>query len=99
MIKRRLFKLSVLAFAFAFTASAPARTVNTASMIATVVDQNGAVVKGANVSVVNTATGARREGVSGDEGTATIAGLALTGEYKVHGKPICGSARTPCVVP
>ena len=79
MIKRRLFKLSVLAFAFAFTASAPARTVNTASMIATVVDQNGAVVKGAHVSVVNTATGATREALSGDEGTATMAGLALTG--------------------
>jgi len=99
MIKHRLLKLSVLAFALVFTVSAPAPTANTASMIVTVVDQNGAVVKGANVSVLNTATGATREGVSGDEGTATIAGLALTGEYKVHGKPICGSARTPCVVP
>jgi len=52
-------------------------------MIVTVVDQNGAVVKGAQVSVVNTATGAAREVLSGDEGRATIAALSLTGNYKV----------------
>ena len=56
-----------------------AQSPNTASMIVTVVDQNDAVVKGANVSVVNTATGAAREAVSSDEGTATFAGLLLTG--------------------
>jgi hypothetical protein len=61
-----------------------AQSPNTASMIVTVVDQNGAVVKGAQVSVVNTATGAVREVVSGDEGSATIAALSLTGEYKVN---------------
>src|SRR5215211_438482 len=60
-----------------------AQSPNTASIVVTVVDQNGAVVKGANVSVVNTATGATRKAVSGDEGTATIGGLPLTGEYKV----------------
>ena len=60
-----------------------AQSPNTASMRVTVVDQNDAVVRGANVSVVNTATGAAREAVSSDEGTATIAGLSLTGEYKV----------------
>jgi hypothetical protein len=52
-------------------------------MIVVAVDQNGALVRGANVSVTNTATGARREAVSGDDGTATIAGLPLTGEYKI----------------
>ncbi|MFN2578565.1 MAG: carboxypeptidase regulatory-like domain-containing protein [Pyrinomonadaceae bacterium] len=56
---------------------------NTASLIVTVVDQNGAVVRSAAVSVVNTATGATREAISGDEGTATIAALPLMGEYKV----------------
>ena len=61
-----------------------AQSPNTASMVVTVVDQNNAVVTGANVTVVNTATGATREAVSGDEGTATIAGLSLTGEYKVN---------------
>ena len=60
-----------------------AQSPNTASIVVTVVDQNDAVVNGANVSVVNTATGATREVVSNDEGTATIAGLPLTGEYKV----------------
>src|SRR5919205_616335 len=60
-----------------------AQSPNTASIIVTVVDQNGAVVNGAKVSVVNTATGATREATSGDEGTATVAGLPLTGEYKV----------------
>src|SRR5436853_2721977 len=69
MIKHHLLKLSVLAFALLFTASVPAQTASTASMIVTVVDQNGAVVKGANVSVVNTATGATHEAVSGAEGT------------------------------
>src|ERR1041385_3616068 len=83
MIKHHLLKLSVLEFALAFTANAPAQSPNTASIVVTVVDQNGAVVKSANVSVVNTATGATREAVSGDEGTATIAALPLTGEYKV----------------
>src|ERR1041385_9454282 len=83
MIKHHLLKLRVLAFALAFIANAPAQSPNTASLNVAVVDQNGAVVRGATVSVVNTATGAIRETVSGDEGTATIAALPLTGEYKV----------------
>src|SRR6476659_2748919 len=66
------------------TAPSLAQSPNTASMVVTVVDQNGAVVAGASISVTNTATGATREAVSGDEGTVTIAGLPLTGEYKVH---------------
>ena len=60
-----------------------AQTPNTSTMIVTVVDQNGAVVKDAKISVTNTATGAVREAVSGDEGSATFAALSLTGEYKV----------------
>ena len=60
-----------------------AQSPNTASMIVVVVDQNGAVVKDAKVSVVNTGTGAGREAVSGDGGTATIAALSVTGAYKV----------------
>jgi hypothetical protein len=59
-----------------------AQSPNTASIVVTVVDQNDAVVKGANVSVVNMATGAAREAMSGDEGTATISGLPLTGNTK-----------------
>jgi Carboxypeptidase regulatory-like domain/TonB dependent receptor len=60
-----------------------AQSPNTASMIVVVVDQNGAVVRGANVSVVNTATGATRAAVSGEDGNATLAALPLTGQYKV----------------
>jgi len=86
VITKNPFRLPLLLIAlFAFMAApTAAQSPNTASMIVTVVDQNGAVVKGAQVSVVNTATGAAREVVSGDEGSATIAGLSLTGEYKVN---------------
>jgi len=49
----------------------------------TVVDQNGAIVKDAKISVTNIATGDVREAVSGEGGSATIAALSITGEYKV----------------
>jgi hypothetical protein len=85
MIKLRL-ALAIVASAVlvCVTPTVMAQSPNTASMVVTVVDQNGAVVRGANVSVVNTATGATREAFSNDEGTATIAGLPLTGAYKVN---------------
>jgi hypothetical protein len=60
-----------------------AQSPNTSSVVVTVVDQNDAVVQGAAVAVTNTATGAVRDAVSGDDGSVTIAGLSLTGEYKV----------------
>src|SRR5438128_9414416 len=60
-----------------------AQSPNTATMIVVVVDQNGAVVKDATVSVVNTATGAVREAPSGSDGNATISALSLTGSYTV----------------
>ena len=60
-----------------------AQSPNTATMIVAVVDQTGAVVKDAKVSVLNTATGAVRETVSGSDGNATIPALSLTGSYKV----------------
>ncbi len=84
MIKRCLLRLCVFSLLLAMTAfAALGQSPNTASVIVTVVDQNGAVVRGAGVSVVNIATSATREAVSGDEGTATIAALPLTGQYKV----------------
>ena len=70
-------------FLLALAIPAGAQTPNTATMIVVVVDQSGAVVKDAKVTVVNTATGALREVVSGAEGAATIPALSLTGEYKV----------------
>jgi hypothetical protein len=60
-----------------------AQSPNTATLIVVVVDQTDAVVKDAKVSVTNTATGAVRDAVSGSEGTATVAALSLTGEYKI----------------
>ncbi len=60
-----------------------AQSPNTASLIVVVVDQNGAVVKDAKVSVVNNATGAAREIMSGSDGNATIPALSLTGSYSV----------------
>jgi hypothetical protein len=78
-----LLLIALFAFIAAAMIIAAAQSPNTATMIVTVVDQNDAVVRGANISVVNTATGAVRDTVSGAEGSATIAGLSLTGEYRV----------------
>src|SRR4051812_24112851 len=82
---KNLFRLLLLLMAFSGIIAAPvaAQSPNTATMIVTVVDQNGAAVKDAKISVVNTATGAAREAISGEEGSATIAALSLTGEYRV----------------
>jgi carboxypeptidase family protein/TonB-dependent receptor-like protein len=60
-----------------------AQSTNTATLVVVVVDQTGAVVTDAKVLVMNTATGAVRDGVSGAEGSATITALPLTGEYRV----------------
>jgi hypothetical protein len=60
-----------------------AQSPNTATIVVAVVDQTGAVVPGAKVSVVNTATGASREALSGSDGSATIPALPLTGTYTV----------------
>ena len=63
--------------------SAVAQSPNTATMMVVVNDQTGAVIRDARVTVVNTATGASREAISGDDGTTTFAALSLTGTYKV----------------
>src|SRR5215467_15130795 len=85
MKMKNLLRLSLLLIALfpIISAAAAPQSPNTATMIVTVVDQTGAVVKDANISVTNTATGAVREAVSGEGGSATIAALPLTGEYKV----------------
>lgn len=62
---------------------AGAQSPNTASMVVVVEDQNGAVVRDAKVSVVNDATGASREAVTGSEGSVTVPALSLTGTYTV----------------
>ncbi|HEV7700429.1 MAG TPA: carboxypeptidase-like regulatory domain-containing protein, partial [Pyrinomonadaceae bacterium] len=65
-----------------FVATAFTQSPNTASITVTVVDQNDALVTGATISVVNSATGSTRDAVSGD-GPITIAGLSITGEYSI----------------
>jgi hypothetical protein len=81
---RRAFTLAFFIFSVLISAaSLQAQSPNTATMIVVVVDQNGAIVKDANISVVNTATGAVREAMSGSDGSATIPALSLTGTYTV----------------
>ncbi|MEO7270389.1 MAG: TonB-dependent receptor [Vicinamibacterales bacterium] len=60
-----------------------AQSPNTSAVVVVVVDQSGAVVTDAKVAVVNSATGATREAVSGAEGSATVSALSLTGTYTV----------------
>src|SRR5215471_553442 len=80
----KIYALLSLALLLAFTINTTAaQSPNTSTMIVTVVDQTGAVVRDAKIFVTNTATGAVREAVSGEGGSATIAALPLTGEYKV----------------
>ena len=75
--------LSLLVVLCAFIATAFAQSLNTATMIVVVTDQNGAAVADARVTVLNTATGDSRDAVSGADGRATFAALSLTGTYKV----------------
>ena len=84
MSRRFLIPVATLVVLGMFTTfAALAQSPNTSSMIVVVVDQTGAVVKDARISVVNTATGAVREAVSGSDGNAAISALPLTGTYKV----------------
>jgi hypothetical protein len=62
---------------------AAAQSPNTASMIVAVVDQSGAAVRDAKVTVSNNATGATREVTSSSDGNASIPALSLTGTYTV----------------
>lgn len=73
----------VLVLTFTFAASFSAQSPNTSAMIVTVVDANNAVVQGAEVSIVDNTTGAKRDAVSGDDGSITVAALPLTGKYDV----------------
>jgi hypothetical protein len=77
-------RLRSLLFVF-LTAALPlaAQSPNTATLVVNVVDQAGAAVKDAKVSVTNSATGAVRTILSAGDGTTTIPGLSLTGAYDV----------------
>jgi carboxypeptidase family protein len=60
-----------------------AQSPNTSTIVVLVADPSGAMVAGATVSVTNNQTGAIREVVSGNDGSATVAALPLTGTYTV----------------
>ena len=85
MTTRNQLCLHLLLIALLAYTAAPvaAQSPNTATIVVVVVDQTGAVVQDAKVSVMNTATGAVREAVSGSDGSATIQALSLTGSYTV----------------
>lgn len=80
MLQRVLFAFVISTIAIPSAAQTP----NTAGIVVAVVDQTGAVVNDAAVTVVNNATGAARATVSGDDGLATISALPLTGTYTVN---------------
>ncbi|HUL75222.1 MAG TPA: TonB-dependent receptor [Vicinamibacterales bacterium] len=80
---RLLIRLVLVVLFAALAAPAAAQTTNTGTMVVTVVDQTGAVVQDAKVTVVNIATSAGRDIVSGADGSATFGGLSLTGTYKI----------------
>src|SRR6266446_9073706 len=65
------------------TAPALAQTASTSALTGEITDPHGAVVPGAQVLVVNEATGEKREAVSQDNGSYTVA-LLLPGSYRVE---------------
>src|SRR5436190_19349450 len=79
---RRLVALSSAVLVF-LALPAAAQSPNTGSIVVVVVDQTGAVIAGAQVVVTNSATSARREALSNQEGSVTVPTLPLTGEYRV----------------
>ncbi|MDT7604297.1 MAG: hypothetical protein QOF61_2294, partial [Acidobacteriota bacterium] len=75
----KLLAVFVCAAACAFPALAQS---NKGTIVGTVTDANGAVVKGAKVTAANVATGESRDATTGDEGTYTIPALD-PGVYKI----------------
>jgi hypothetical protein len=81
-----------VALALASVLAAAAQSPNTSTIVILVADQSGAVIKDATVTVTNNHTGARREAMTGSDGSATIPALPLTGTYTVSvSKPGFGS--------
>jgi len=60
-----------------------AQSPNTSTIVVLVTDQSGAMVTDAAVVVTNTQTGSVRATVSGNDGSASIPALSLTGTYTV----------------
>src|SRR3954468_2611815 len=73
----------LLAFLLVGSVFVAAQSPNTSSMIVLVTDQTGTAVTDATVSVTNTETGAVRDVHSGNDGSATVGALSVTGTYTV----------------
>ena len=75
--------LAALAAWLLLAVPALAQAPNNAAIVVVVSDPSGAVVADARVTVVNTSTGAAREAASGQDGSATVTALPVTGTYDV----------------
>ncbi|MEY2393677.1 MAG: hypothetical protein QOF94_22, partial [Acidobacteriaceae bacterium] len=81
----RAAKAALLCFIFllVLTTSSHAQQAATASLTGRVLDPNGAVVSGAQVTAIQTATNLKRETTTNDEGLYVLAGLP-PGEYELR---------------
>jgi Carboxypeptidase regulatory-like domain/TonB dependent receptor-like, beta-barrel len=79
-----LFGFILAALLMAPAVPALAQSTNTATVLVVVLDQTGAVVKDARVTIINAATAASRESDSGGDGTVTFPALSLTGSYTIN---------------
>jgi hypothetical protein len=80
VVLRVCLALSLLASA---VPSAFAQAPNTAAVMVVVLDQTGASVKDAKVSIINASTGATRNVISGTDGSALLSALPIAGHYTV----------------
>lgn len=64
-------------------APATAQSPNTAAVTVIVVDQSGAVIPDAAITVVNAMTGLERQATSGGDGSVTVTGLPIVGSYVI----------------
>lgn len=78
---QRVLVLVVPAVLVMLPTSAAAQSPSTAAVVVRVIDQTGMVVPGAQIVLKNDQTGAERDATSGQDGTATVSGLPLTGVY------------------
>ena len=77
----RVFPVAILLGAFALPSHA--QSPNTAAVTVVVLDQTGASVKDAQVTLVNDATHATRDLMSGADGSATLTALPIVGAYTI----------------
>ena len=76
----RLCAIVALLLSWSVSAAFPQST--TGEIQGTIVDQSGAVLPGVTITIVNTATGATREAITGTDGLFTVTGLPV-GPYEV----------------